>query len=393
MGAGRVGTSSAAARLRRARDRSVSAEQLSRRRCASVAPAAPGATAIARGAGERDIRRKRPPALSFLLRMSTLRARRRVVSLLALDFAGVGARDLHRAGAQGSRPRDGRACSNALHGTEAVPAVRLPAHGAAVRALGPLRRARPAARAAADRRLAVPGRVRRADLRGRQRRTLLQLLPVLRLARVRDLLRVLAARRLRARHRRAAARRRLPAPRGARRTRQADRATSPTRWLDGPHAPIEVVGFLSPAPLPDNGLRSLGSLADLERVLDASEVDEVIIADPDFPQDDAVELVDQLPPARRARAARALDDGDPDPPRRVRARPVGAAVRARPAGVRGHRLRAQADLRHRSARRLLLVVLSPLLLAITLAVRLSSRGPDPVPLDAPRHRPAAVRRA
>src|SRR5689334_19450910 len=39
--------------------------------------------------GERDMRRKRPPALSFLLRMSTARRLARVVSLLALDFAGV----------------------------------------------------------------------------------------------------------------------------------------------------------------------------------------------------------------------------------------------------------------------------------------------------------------
>ena len=36
-----------------------------------------------------DVRRKRPPALSFLLRMETLRKAARVVSLLALDFAGL----------------------------------------------------------------------------------------------------------------------------------------------------------------------------------------------------------------------------------------------------------------------------------------------------------------
>ena len=36
-----------------------------------------------------DVRRKRPPALSFLLRMETLRKASRVVSLLALDFAGL----------------------------------------------------------------------------------------------------------------------------------------------------------------------------------------------------------------------------------------------------------------------------------------------------------------
>src|SRR5690349_4629393 len=36
-----------------------------------------------------DIRRKRPPALSFLLRMDTLRRLSRVASLLLLDFLGV----------------------------------------------------------------------------------------------------------------------------------------------------------------------------------------------------------------------------------------------------------------------------------------------------------------
>ena len=37
----------------------------------------------------RDVRRKRPPALSFLLRLETLRRVARVVSLLALDYVGV----------------------------------------------------------------------------------------------------------------------------------------------------------------------------------------------------------------------------------------------------------------------------------------------------------------
>src|SRR3954464_3520003 len=36
-----------------------------------------------------DVRRKRPPLLSFLLRMETLRRASRVVSLLVLDFAGL----------------------------------------------------------------------------------------------------------------------------------------------------------------------------------------------------------------------------------------------------------------------------------------------------------------
>ena len=38
---------------------------------------------------ERDVRRKRPPLLSFLLRLETLRRVARVLSLLVLDFIGV----------------------------------------------------------------------------------------------------------------------------------------------------------------------------------------------------------------------------------------------------------------------------------------------------------------
>jgi hypothetical protein len=38
---------------------------------------------------DRDMRRKRPPALSFLLRMATARRVARVLSLLALDFTGL----------------------------------------------------------------------------------------------------------------------------------------------------------------------------------------------------------------------------------------------------------------------------------------------------------------
>ena len=52
-----------------------------------------------------DVRRKRPPALSFLLRMETLRRASRVVSLLALDFAGAVRGDLHRADGQGRAAR------------------------------------------------------------------------------------------------------------------------------------------------------------------------------------------------------------------------------------------------------------------------------------------------
>ena len=36
-----------------------------------------------------DVRRKRPPALAFVLKMSTLRRIARVLSLAALDFVGI----------------------------------------------------------------------------------------------------------------------------------------------------------------------------------------------------------------------------------------------------------------------------------------------------------------
>ncbi len=55
---------------------------------------------------------------------------------------------------------------------------------------------------------------------------------------------------------------------------------------------VDIVGYISLTPRPRNGLRSLGELPDLSDVLVHEAVQEVIIADPDFPQDKAVELVD-----------------------------------------------------------------------------------------------------
>src|SRR5437764_783519 len=62
---------------------------------------------------------------------------------------------------------------------------------------------------------------------------------------------------------------------------------------DASHAPVEVVGYLSADLLPAGGVRPLGSLADLDGVLARERIDEVILAGPDFPQVEAVELVDR----------------------------------------------------------------------------------------------------
>src|SRR4051812_37165438 len=58
------------------------------------------------------------------------------------------------------------------------------------------------------------------------------------------------------------------------------------------HAPVEMVGFISLTPRPDNGLRSLGRIEDVAEVLDLYRIQEVIIADPEFPEERAVDLVD-----------------------------------------------------------------------------------------------------
>ena len=63
--------------------------------------------------------------------------------------------------------------------------------------------------------------------------------------------------------------------------------------VDEVHAPVDMLGFISLTPRPDNGLRSLGRIEDLPEVLEHHRVQEVIIADPDFPEERAVELVDQ----------------------------------------------------------------------------------------------------
>src|SRR5580704_9045887 len=55
----------------------------------SPPPAALSPATLQRERGEHDMRRKRPPAVSFLLQIETARRVVRILSLLALDFAGV----------------------------------------------------------------------------------------------------------------------------------------------------------------------------------------------------------------------------------------------------------------------------------------------------------------
>ena len=116
---------------------------------------------------------------------------------------------------------------------------------------------------------------------------------------------------------------------------------------DEVHAPVEMVGFISLTPRPDNGLRSLGRIEDVAEVLDVYRVQEVIIADPDFPQERAVELVDTC--HQRGVTVRVAPSTMEILVQRAEFVPgrVGAAVRAAPAGLRRLRLLRQAHVRPR----------------------------------------------
>ncbi|MDQ4125302.1 MAG: sugar transferase [Actinomycetota bacterium] len=144
--------------------------------------------------------------------------------------------------------------------------------------------------------------------------------------------------------------------------------------LDGEQSPINVVGFISLSPRPDNGLRSLGSLEDVGGVVERNRVDEVIIADPAFPEQQALELVD----ACHQRGVRVHVAPSTMEILIHRAEFVpGQSVplfELKPPVFEGfdYFMKRGFDLIGAS---LLLLVLSPALLTIGVAVKLSSRGP------------------
>jgi exopolysaccharide biosynthesis polyprenyl glycosylphosphotransferase len=140
------------------------------------------------------------------------------------------------------------------------------------------------------------------------------------------------------------------------------------------HAPVEMVGFISLTPRPDNGLRSLGRIEDVAQILDLYRVQEVIIADPDFPQDRAVELVDTC--HQRGVTVRVAPSTMEILVQRAELVP-GASVplfELRPPVFDGfdYVVKRSFDF---VVSLFLLVLLSPLLALIALWIRLTSRGP------------------
>ena len=153
---------------------------------------------------------------------------------------------------------------------------------------------------------------------------------------------------------------------------------------------VLIVGYISLQPRPQNGLRSLGKLDDLSDVLDHERVQEVIIADPDFPQDKAVELVDLCHQSgvsvhvAPSTMEILIDRAEFVPGQTV------PLFTLRPPVFEGidYALKRTFDLMFATVG---LILLSPVLLAIAIAVKLSSRGPVIYRSVRPGHGLQAVR--
>jgi exopolysaccharide biosynthesis polyprenyl glycosylphosphotransferase len=140
------------------------------------------------------------------------------------------------------------------------------------------------------------------------------------------------------------------------------------------HVNVDFVGYFSLTPRPQNGLRSLGELDQLPEVIERERIQEVIIADPDFPQERAVEIVDVC--HQRGVAVHVapstmeilIDRAEFVPGQTV------PLFTLRPPVFEGidFALKRTFDLVLSIVG---LIFLSPVLLAIALAVKLSSRGP------------------
>ena len=144
--------------------------------------------------------------------------------------------------------------------------------------------------------------------------------------------------------------------------------------LDHEGSRVNVVGFVSLTPRPDNGLRSLGSLEDVGRIVERNKIDDVIIADPAFPQQEAVELVDAC--HQRGVRVHAAPSTMEILIHRAEFVP-GQSVplfELKPPVFEGvdYAMKRTFDV---IGATLILLALSPILLAMGLAVKMSSRGP------------------
>jgi exopolysaccharide biosynthesis polyprenyl glycosylphosphotransferase len=245
----------------------------------------PGAVELA----DRDIRSRRPPALSFLLRMETLRRSARVVTLLTLDFVGVFAAIFTALGLKAAvrGAFDFQQISDQTQQYVSF-AFLLTALLFAQSGLYASRGERPGLTRIVSSLTAVTVvALIYAVVNGQEFSSYYifygsLFFAVAYVATLRFLYEAASGALLRAAGYR---RRAVLVGRG-------DQIEAVAHALDDGQSPVNVVGFVSMAPRPDNGLLSLGRLADIGEVVRTHRIDEVIIADPAFPQPQAVELVD-----------------------------------------------------------------------------------------------------
>ena len=137
---------------------------------------------------------------------------------------------------------------------------------------------------------------------------------------------------------------------------------------------IDAIGYVSLTPRPANGLKDMGSLETLETHFHAEDIDEVLITDPDFPQEAAVDLVDRCHRhGIRVRVAPSTMEILMDRVEFVPGQTL-PLFELKPPVFEGidFALKRTFDL---VVATLILLVASPLLVLIALLVRVTSRGP------------------
>src|SRR5207248_2818493 len=140
---------------------------------------------------------------------------------------------------------------------------------------------------------------------------------------------------------------------------------------NGGSSELRPVGFVSLTPLDPGELQDLGPLRDLDRHFDS--IDEVVIADPAFPQEQAVDLVDRCHRhGVRVRVAPSTMEILMDRVEFVPGQTL-PLFELKPPVFDGvdWALKRAFDV---AGSLLLLLLLSPVLLLISLAVKLTSRG-------------------
>jgi exopolysaccharide biosynthesis polyprenyl glycosylphosphotransferase len=333
-------------------------------------PSSPSAVDLA--LVDRDVRRKRPPALSFLLRLDTLRRLTRIVILLALDLAGVFLAILTALGLKAvvlgawDLPVSFNQTKDYVVFAFLVTALLFARSG-----LYASRAERPGlTRIVSSLFQVTVVAFAFAVVNGEQFSSYYIFYGSLFFAVVFvSVLRVLYERLTGALLRLAGYQRRAVLVGSGQHIEAVAHALD-----DSGDSPINVIGFVSLEPRPDNGLMSLGGIDDIGPIVEEHRADEVIIADPDFPQQRAVELVDQC--HRRGVVVRVAPSTMEILIHRAEFVP-GQSVplfELKPPVFEGidYALKRSFDVVGSAA---LVLLLSPVLLACSAAIRISSRGP------------------